>query len=168
MVSTILLCPLYIDYDRQLMHIITQNKQAYFEYEILEKIEAGIVLTGDEVKSLRAHQVSLQGSFATVHAGELYLINCKITPYTKAYTKKEEETSRPRKLLLHKRQLNRIIGAVAKKGVTIVPLKLYLSDRSIVKVEIGMCRHKKAVDKKQVLKERDIRRETAREIKNIR
>jgi SsrA-binding protein len=149
------------------MKIVAQNKKAFFDYEILEKIEAGLMLTGDEVKSLRAGQVSLQGAFATVHEGELFLINCNITPYAQAYLKSDESRTRRRKLLLHKRELMRLIGDVSKKGVTIVPLRLYFNKRNIAKVELGVCKHKKAAQKKQSLKERDIRRETARELKNV-
>jgi len=148
------------------MKVIAQNKKAFFEYEILEKYEAGIVLSGDEVKSLRAGQVSLQGAFATIHDGELFLTNCNITPYTQAYHKSEESRTRRRKLLLHKRELIRLIGNVSKKGITIIPLRIYFNNRNIAKVEIGICKHKKAAQKKQSLKERDIRRETARELKN--
>jgi len=149
------------------MKIITQNKKARFEYEVLDTIETGIVLTGDEVKSLRAGHVNLTGSFATITKGELFLLNCHITPYDKAYQKDEETTSRTRKLLIHRRELNKIVGEVSQKGITLVPLKLYFNPRSKVKVELGLCKHKKAAGKKQVLKERDIKRETAREIKNV-
>jgi SsrA-binding protein len=147
------------------MKLIAKNKKAYHDYDILETLEAGIVLTGDEVKSLRAGNVSLAGAFATVHKGELYLINCHISPYQKAFKKQEELATRRRKLLLHKRELDRLIGDVSKKGVTIVPLSIYFNERNIVKVEIGVCKHKKAAGKKQMLKERDIKRETERAIK---
>ena len=147
------------------MKIITKNKKAFHDYEILERIEAGIALTGDEVKSLRAGHVSLVGAFATIHQGELYLINCHITPYAQAYRKREDMADRRRKLLLHKRELSRLIGDVSRKGVTIVPLTLYFNNRNIAKVEIGVCRHKKAAGKKKELKERDIRREAERELK---
>lgn len=149
------------------MKIITKNKKAFFDYEILEKIEAGIVLTGDEVKSLRAGHGNLTGSFATVHDGELFLLNCHISPYDKAFKKDDEEAAkRSRKLLVHKRELNRLIGDISRKGVTIVPLMLYFNKRSTIKVELGLCKHRKASGKKQLLKERDIKRETARELKN--
>ena len=149
------------------MKIIAQNKKAYHDYDILETIEAGIVLSGDEVKSLRAGQVSLVGAFATVHQGELYLINCRISPYDKAYKKSEEMATRRRKLLLHKKELFRLIGDISKKGITLVPLKIYFSKRNIAKVEIGIAKHKKAAGKKQAIKERDIKRETARELKKV-
>ncbi|MDP3889445.1 MAG: SsrA-binding protein SmpB [bacterium] len=147
------------------MKLIAKNKKAYHDYDILETLEVGIVLTGDEVKSLRASNVSLSGAFATVHKRELYLINCHISPYQKAFKKQEEQATRRRKLLLHKRELDRLIGDVSKKGVTIVPLSIYFNARNIVKVEIGVCKHRKAEGKKQMLKERDIKRETERAIK---
>lgn len=147
------------------MKLITHNKKAYYDYEILESIEAGIVLTGDEVKSLRAGQVSLVGAFATIHDGELYLINCRITPYAQAFQKDEEAATRRRKLLIHKRQLMKLIGEIAQKGVTIVPLKLYFTQKNKVKVELGVAKHKKAPSKKAVIKERDIKRETARALR---
>jgi len=149
------------------MKTIASNKKAFFDYEILDKIEAGIVLTGDEVKSLRAGHVSLVAAFATVKQGELFLINCKITPYQQAYTKRDDQSERSRKLLLKKRELNRIIGDISQKGVTMVPLKLYFNDKNLVKVELGVCKAKKAAGKKQTLKDRDIDRQTRREIKGV-
>lgn len=147
------------------MKIIATNKRAFHDYEILETMEAGIVLRGDEVKSVRAKQVSLADAFATVHQGAIMLLNCHIAPYSHAYTK--ADTSRQtRKLLLHKKEINQLIGAISRKGLTIIPLKMYLNDRGFVKLELGIAKHKKAVDKKQQLKERDIKRETAREVKS--
>jgi SsrA-binding protein len=147
------------------MKIIAQNKKAFHDYEVLDRIEAGIVLTGDEVKSLRANQVVLPGSFATIHGGELSLINCYIPAYSHAYTKSEEVARRSRKLLLHRRELNRIIGEISRKGITLVPLKLYFNQKGKVKVELGLCKHKKAHEQKAQLKERDIARETRRELR---
>ncbi|HZW61359.1 MAG TPA: SsrA-binding protein SmpB [Candidatus Babeliales bacterium] len=149
------------------MKPIAQNRKAFFEYEVLDKIEAGIVLTGDEVKSLRAGQVSLAGSFAVVKDGELFLINANISIYKQAYQKKEELSTRSRKLLLHKRELARLIGDISRKGVTLVPLSIYFNDRNKVKVEIGICKSKKAAGKKQAIKERDIERQTRRELKDV-
>ncbi len=148
------------------MKIISQNRKAFHDYEILDKIEAGIVLSGDEVKSLRAGHVSLVGSFATVHNNELNIINMSITPYSHAYQKTDEYATRTRKLLLHRREINRIIGDISRKGITVVPLKLYFSDRGKIKVELGIAKHKKAYARKEELKERDIARETRRELKN--
>lgn len=149
------------------MTLIAQNKKAYFDYDIHEKIEAGIVLSGDEVKSLREGKASLIGAFATVHGGELYLINCRISPYSKAYLKDDAESTRRRKLLLHKRQMMKLIGDISKKGITLVPLRMYFNDRNLAKVEIGLGKHKKAAGKKEAIKERDIKRETGRSLKNI-
>jgi SsrA-binding protein len=147
------------------MKIIAQNKKAYHDYHILEKIEAGIVLTGDEVKSLRAGQVSLIGSFAAIRNGELTLVNCRISPYEKAYQKNEEFAARTRVLLLHKRQILRLLGEIAQKGITVVPLSFYLTGKNFIKVELGVAKHKNAPDRKKELKERDIKRETSRAMK---
>ena len=148
------------------MKIIIKNKKAFFDYEVLDKMEAGIVLTGDEVKSLRAGHVNLTGAFANIHQGELYMVNCHITPYDKAYKKDEDLAKRSRKLLIHKKELNKLIGDISRKGLTVVPLLIYFNKKSKVKVEIGLCKHRKASGKKQMLKERDIKRETDRELKN--
>lgn len=146
------------------MKIIAKNKKAFFDYDIKETIEAGIVLTGDEVKSIRAGNVNLLDSFATIYQGEVNLLNCSIAPYSHAY-QKGDTSRRTRKLLLHRRQINKLIGAIAQKGLTLIPLKLYLNERGLVKVELGLAKHKKAVEKKQAIKERDIQRETSRELR---
>ncbi len=146
------------------MKILAQNKKAFHDYTVLDKIEAGIVLTGDEVKSAKASHVSLAGSFATVHQGELYLINAHIAPYEKAFQKKEDER-RSRKLLLHKKEIDRLVGDISRKGITVVPLKIYSTKKGLIKVELGLCKSKKKAEKKRVLKERDIKRETERAIK---
>ncbi|MGB8367204.1 MAG: SsrA-binding protein SmpB [Candidatus Babeliales bacterium] len=147
------------------MKIVAQNKKAYHDYEILDTIEAGVVLTGAEVKSLRAGHVSLIGAFATFHQGELFLTNCRITPYEKAFKQDESFATRRRKLLLHKRQLDRFIGDVSRKGITIIPLRIYFNKKNKAKIELGIGKHKKAPSKKKELKERDIKRQTRRELK---
>jgi len=148
------------------MKNIARNKKVFFDYEVLESIEAGLVLSGDEVKSLRQGKVSLVGSFATIHQAELFMINCNITPYERAYTKQTDEyATRRRKLLLHRKQINRLIGMITQKGVTLVPLNIYFNAKNIAKVEIGVCKHKDAPSKKKDIKERDIRRETNRELR---
>jgi len=148
------------------MKIITQNKKAFFDYEVLDRIEAGLVLTGDEVKSLRAGNVNLVGSFAVLQGSELVMINCYIGPYSHAYDKKSEDAARrTRKLLVHRRELDKIAGDISRKGITIVPLKLYFNDKNFVKVELGLCKHKKAHQRKEEIRERDIKRETRRELK---
>lgn len=150
------------------MKIIVQNKKATFDYEIQETFEAGIVLSGDEVKSVRQGHVSLQGSYANVHNGEIYLLNCRISPYEKAFgTKKDEEyATRSRKLLLHKKEIQKLIGQITRKGTTLIALSVYLTQRGIIKIKLGLGTHRKAVSKKGLLKERDIARESAREIRN--
>lgn len=146
------------------MKVITTNKRAFHDYLIQETLEAGIVLRGDEVKSIRAKMVSIADAFATVHEGNVNLINAHITPYSHAYTK--QDTSRQtRRLLLNKKEIDRLVGAISRKGLTVVPLKLYINDRGFIKIELGIAKHKKAVDKKQQIKERDIERETRRESK---
>ena len=147
------------------MKLIAQNKKAYHDYDILNKLEAGIVLTGDEVKSLRAGHVSMVGSFANIHEGQLYLVNMHIAPYEKAYITKEGQERRTRTLLVHKKELNKLIGDISLKGITVVPLRLYFNEKSRIKVELGIAKHKKAAGKKQELKERDIKRETQRELR---
>lgn len=148
------------------MKIITQNKKASFDYHVIDSLEAGIVLTGDEVKSLRAGNVNLMGSFATIHNGELFLLNCHITPYEKAYRKDEADAKKTRKLLVKRKEIQRLVGDISCKGITLVPLKLYFNERGRVKVHIGLCKHRNAQGKKNLLKERDIKRETAQELKN--
>ena len=149
------------------MKIITQNKKAFFDYEILDRLEAGLVLTGDEVKSIKAGHISLIGSFAHIKDGELFLVNCNITPYAKAYQKKDDAALRTRKLLVHSNELTRLVGDISRKGITVLPLKIYLNERSLIKVELGIGKHKKASNKKELIKERDIKRETQREIKHL-
>ena len=147
------------------MKLVAQNKKAFHDYDILDRFEAGIVLTGDEVKSLRAGKVSLVGAFATIKQSELFLNNCNVNVYTMAYQKDDEAATRARKLLVHRKELNKLIGQIAQKGVTVVPLKIYFNEKNIAKVELGIAKHKKAEGKKQALKERDLKRETSREIR---
>ncbi len=149
------------------MKLLAQNKKAFFDYTVLDQLEVGIVLTGDEVKSLRAGHVNLTGSFATVHNGELFLLNMYIGPYAHAYAKSEEQTRRSRKLLVHRKQINQLVGQISKKGITLIPLKIYFNNKGKVKIDLGLCKHKKAHDQKREIKERDIQRETRRELKNL-
>ena len=150
------------------MNIIAKNKKAFFDYEISSKIEAGIVLTGDEVKMLRSKHGSLVGAYAVIKDNELFLINCNIPLYTNAFDKDDKVATRSRKLLLKRSELNKIIGEVSQKGITLVPTILYFNKKNLVKVEIGLARHRKAQGKKEVIKERDIARDTRRELKNLR
>ncbi len=146
------------------MKIVAQNKKAFHDYEIIDRLEAGIVLTGDEVKSARAGQVNLTGCFAHVRNGELFLLNCHISPYSHAYFKKED-TTKTRKLLVRKKELTRLVGDISRKGVTLVPLKMYFNEKGFLKIDLGIAKHKKAHKQKEEIRERDIQRETRRELK---
>lgn len=143
---------------------IVINRKARFEYEILDKFEAGIVLTGSEVKSLRAGKVAVVDSFAQEQGGELWLLHLNIATYKQANVMNHEPT-RPRKLLLHKAQLNKLLGSVKKKGQTIVPLALYFNKRGLVKVELGLAKGKDARDKRASIKTRDWQRQKQRIMK---
>lgn|SRR5579862_9195786 len=146
------------------MKIIATNKKAYFNYQIVDTIEAGIVLNGDEVKSIRNNGISINEAFATIHDSEIMLINCHIAPYSHAYSKKD--TSRQtRKLLLNRHEINKLIGKLAKTGLTLIPLKVYFNARGFIKIELGLGKHKKAHDKRDAIKDRDIHREASRETK---
>jgi SsrA-binding protein len=139
------------------------NKKARFDYEILETMEAGLVLTGPEVKSTRAKQLKLTGSFVTIHDEEAYLLNTHISKYKYASIK-DYEPERSRKILLNKKQIAYLTGKSQEKGLTIVPLSVYTKGRKI-KVEIGIGRGKKQFDKKRVIKERQDKRDVKRALK---
>ncbi|MCK9520790.1 MAG: SsrA-binding protein SmpB [Dehalococcoidia bacterium] len=142
---------------------IALNRRARYDYEILERYEAGIVLTGSEVKSLRAHRVSLQGAFARMKDNELWLVDAHIAPYENAgYT--GHNPTRDRKLLLHKKELARLAEMTAEKGLTIVPLAMYFK-RGNVKVELGVVRGLKKYDKREKVKEREQQLEMARAVR---
>ncbi|MDE1152324.1 MAG: SsrA-binding protein SmpB [Micavibrio sp.] len=141
---------------------VAQNRKARFDYFIEDVLEAGIILTGTEVKSLRSGQASIAESYADVKGSEVFLLNIYIPEYNKAHVKLQHEVRRPRKLLLHKNQLNKMIGAVQRKGTTLVPLSIYFNDRGIAKVELGVAVGKKQHDKRDALKARDWQREKSR------
>ncbi|MCD6094589.1 SsrA-binding protein SmpB [bacterium] len=141
------------------------NKRAYFDYEILEKYEAGIELLGNEVKSIKKGQVSLKGSFVIIKKDEVYLLNAHISPYQVKNTPSNYNPFRTRRLLLHKSEIKGLIGKVKQKGLTLVPLKLYTKGGRI-KIEIGLARARKKVDKREKIKEREIKREMERVLKN--
>ncbi len=141
---------------------VAQNRRARFDYFIEDVLEAGIILTGTEVKSLRLGQASVGESYATVKGSEIFLINVYIPEYTKAHVKMQHETRRPRKLLLHKNQMSKLIGAVQRKGTTLVPLSIYFTARGIAKVELGIATGKKQHDKRETEKKRDWQREKSR------
>jgi SsrA-binding protein len=141
--------------------LVAENRKARFNYEVLETFEAGIALKGTEVKSLREGRANVAEAYAADHNGELYLYNAYVPEYQQA-NRFNHETRRPRKLLLHKRELGRLIGATRKEGMTVVPLKLYFNKRGIAKCLIGLARGKKAHDKRETEKQRDWQREKAR------
>lgn len=138
------------------------NRKARHEYTIVETVEAGIVLTGTEVKSLRKGQASIQESFAGGKEGGIYLFNAYIAEYPQAGPHLQHETHRPRALLLHKREKNKLLGAVKKEGLTIVPLALYFNKRGLAKVELGLAKGKHKADKREAMKTRDWQRDKAR------
>jgi SsrA-binding protein len=142
--------------------IVAQNRKARFNYFIEDVIEAGIILAGTEVKSLRSGQASIAESHADVREGCVYLLNVYIPEYNKAHGKLQHEVRRPRKLLLHKNQLNKLITAIQRKGTTLVPLSIYFNDRGIAKVELGIATGKKQQDKRETEKNRDWDREKCR------
>lgn len=140
------------------------NKRAYFDYEILETFEAGLVLTGSEVKSIRSGKVSLGGSYAFIKDDGAYLINADIQPYQPNNTPKGYDSKRSRKILLRASEIKELVGKTHKTGLTIVPLKLYNKNR-VIKLLIGLARHKKKHDKRETIKKRDIEREIGRTLK---
>ena len=147
------------------MKIIANNKTASFEYFIEEKYEAGIVLEGNEVKSLRKGNVNMNDSFCFLRGSDVSVKNMHIALYDKSDSFSTKDTRRDRKLLLHKHEIAKIAGKINRQGYTLVPLKLYFKD-SLIKMEIALCRGKHTFDKKQTLAERDVKRATDREIKN--
>ncbi|MCC2113255.1 MAG: SsrA-binding protein SmpB [Hyphomicrobiales bacterium] len=140
---------------------VAENRKARFNYEIGETFEAGIVLAGTEVKSLREGRANIAESYATESNGELWLINAYIPEYLQA-NRFNHETRRPRKLLMHRRQIDKLAGAVQKEGMTIVPLKIYFNDRGRAKLLLGLARGKKIHDKRETEKRRDWDRQKAR------
>lgn len=143
---------------------IALNRSAYHEYSVIEKVEAGIVLEGGEVKSARAGGVNLKDSFCMLQNGELFVKNMHIRLYDKSSAFSTQNPKRDRKLLLHKDETIRLKSKVEQKGLTLIPLKMYFKG-SLIKIELGLCRGKHTFDKKNDLKEKDILRQTQREIK---
>lgn len=145
---------------------LVTNRKARHDYHILETFEAGISLAGTEVKSLREGKGNLKDSFARVENGELFLYNMHISPYEKGniYNK---DPLRTRKLLMHKRQINRLSGLVSEKGLTLIPLKLYLNQQGLVKVELALAKGKALYDKREAIKQRDANREMEKAFKEF-
>ena len=141
---------------------IATNRKARHDYHIDDTYEAGLVLTGTEIKSIRAGRVNLRDSYATLKEGELWLLNTHIAPYDQG-SHTNHEPRRPRKLLMHRREINRIAGKLQEKGFTLVPLRLYLKN-NLAKVELGLARGKKQYDKRAALREKETRREIDRAV----
>lgn len=148
------------------MKLIATNKKAYFDYFIISTYEAGIVLLGSEVKSIRLGHINLKDSFVAFKNGEAYIKNMHIGAYAESTIDKIDE-KRNRKLLLNKKEIEKIVSKTQEKGFTCVPLKIYFKD-NLVKLEIGIAKGKHLYDKKKALAEKDIARETERELKKFR
>lgn len=145
--------------------LVTVNRKAYHDYQIEEELEAGIALTGTEIKSIRAGRVNLRDAYARIENGELWLIGCHISPYQQAGNFFNHEPERPRKLLVHRQELNYLREKVQAKGYTLVPLRMALR-KGRAKVDIGLGRGKKLYDKRDALAERDARRDVERALRN--
>lgn len=143
---------------------IAVNRKARFNYEIGETFEAGIALTGTEVKSLRVGKATIAESYADARGNEIWLVNANIPEYLQA-NRQNHEPKRPRKLLLHRRQINKLIGAIERDGMTLIPLKLYFNPKGRAKLDIALARGKKLHDKRQSEKKRDWQREKGRLIR---
>ncbi len=142
---------------------IATNRKAYHDYEVVDTFEAGIVLTGTEIKSIREGKANLRDGFALIRNGEVWLLNVHIAPYAGG-NRQNHEPLRERKLLLHRQEINRLAGRVQEKGWTLVPLRLYLKDNK-AKIELGLVRGKRQYDKREAIAKRDYEREVEREVK---
>lgn len=146
--------------------VVAQNRKARHNYHIEEEVEAGVVLTGSEVKSLRQGESNIADSYAEVKDGEMFLINSYIKEYAQA-NRFNHTSRRVRKLLLHRKEINKMMAAIQRKGMTIVTLKLYFNDKNRAKVLLGLARGKKLHDKRASDKEKDWNRQKARLLKNV-
>ena len=147
--------------------VVATNRKAFFDYAIEEKLEAGIVLKGTEVKSMCDGKVNLRDSYASVDHGEVVLHNCHISPYSHGNLMNHDPL-RPRKLLLHRKEIKKLLGKTQQKGLTLVPLRIYFSPRGQAKVEIALAKGKKQYDRREATKEREAGREVERAMKDKR
>ncbi len=145
---------------------IAENKKARFDYNITETLEAGVVLLGSEVKSLRLGKASIREAYASQENEDLVLINFNIPVYNLAAKGQNHEPKRLRKLLLHKKEKNKLFGLIKREGYTIIPVNCYFNKKGIVKINLGLAKGKKQVDKRQIIKERDWNRSKQRLLKN--
>ena len=143
--------------------VVASNRRARHDYDVLESVEAGIVLRGAEVKSLRAGEVQLRDAHARVHDGECWLHGVHIAPYEHANLFDRPDPDRARKLLLHAKEIGRLGARVAQDGLTLVPLSIYFNTDGKAKVDLGLCRGRKTYDKRHAIAKRDVEREAARE-----
>lgn len=141
--------------------LIAENRRARYDYFLEETVEAGLALTGTEVKSLRNGRANIAESYAAVEGDQIVLVNADIPPYGHA-NRFNHEPRRPRKLLLHRRQINKLIGAVQREGRTLIPVKLYFNEKGLAKLELALAKGKKAHDKRETIAERDWQRDKAR------
>lgn len=145
------------------MKILALNKKAWRDYQVLEKFEAGIQLSGPEVKSTKLGQISLKGSYVTIKDNEVWLLNCHISPYKKAL-QLEYDPTRTRKLLLHKKEINSLIGKLKQSGLTLIPFQVY-TKKGLIKVEIGLCKGKRKYEKRELIKKREAERQIERALR---
>lgn len=144
-----------------MMKVVAANKKARFDYSVIDEFEAGIVLLGTEVKSLKCHSASINEAFVSIRKGEIWLNNMHIPPYGPA-NRFNHEPTRSRKLLLHRRQIKKISGLIRIKGLTLVVLSLYVNDKGLIKLKFATAKGKKKYDKRQDVKEREWERQKAR------
>lgn len=149
------------------MKLIAKNKKATFNYDLLETYEAGIALVGSEVKSIREGRISLKESYAEIKGGEVFLVNCHISPY-EASNRFNHDPLRERKLLLHRREIKRLAGKTQERGLTLVPTRVLISEKGKVKVVIALAKGKRAYQKREAIRERDRDREMQAELKKWR
>ncbi len=148
------------------MKVISENREARFEYFIEDSFEAGIALDGGEVKSIKTGNVSLKDAYCSVDKAEVFIKGMHVAVYDRGGAFNVKDSRRDRRLLLHKSEIRKLIGKVNEKGYTLVPLKIYLK-QALIKLEIGLCRGKHTYDKKQSIKERDLDRSAQRDLKNV-
>ena len=147
------------------MPTLATNKHAFHNYQVLDEYEAGIILSGSEVKSVKSGQINLKGSYATMQENELWLINCHISPYQLSSSQRDYDPEQKRKLLLHKKELDGLIGKLKTKGLTLMPVSVYTKG-GLIKIKIGVCRGKKAHDKREIIKKRESDIKIRRMLKN--
>ncbi len=147
------------------MKILSENKKAYFEYQILEKFEAGISLLGQEVKSIKTQRVNLAGSYVVIKNREIFWIGCAISPYQPKNVLIDYNPERSRKLLLKKSEIKHLIGKAKERGLTLIPLKVY-TKKGMIKLELGIAKGRKKMDKREAIKKRETKREIRKALKD--